>query len=108
MSSRRKKKVGGFSVEDAVELLNHLKEEKPLFPLVIPLILLLWFVERWLFSLSNWLPLIIAVWATVQVLFLSVLLWFYIVVGDHFYDFGYICFFTVSFDIRCCFWFVIS
>ncbi|KAK1565162.1 hypothetical protein Q3G72_020185 [Acer saccharum] len=62
----RKKKAAALCVEQVVEFMNHLKEEKPLLPLLIPLILLLWVVERCFFSFSNWVPLAIAVWATIQ------------------------------------------
>ncbi|PKI48319.1 extended synaptotagmin-1 [Punica granatum] len=61
---RRKK--SGFSVEEAIRFLNYLKVEKPLFPLLISVILLGWAVERWVFSFSNWVPLVVAVWATIQ------------------------------------------
>ncbi|KAK3225323.1 hypothetical protein Dsin_005185 [Dipteronia sinensis] len=64
--SGRKKKAAALYVEQVVEFMNHLKEEKPLLPLLIPLILLLWVVERCFFSFSNWVPLAIAVWATIQ------------------------------------------
>ncbi|KAL9437290.1 hypothetical protein AB3S75_023197 [Citrus x aurantiifolia] len=66
--SRRKKRAGSFAlnVEKVVEFWKNLLEEKPLLPFVIPLVLLLWVFERWFFSFSNWVPLAIAVWATVQ------------------------------------------
>ncbi|KAL5748891.1 hypothetical protein ACOSQ2_026188 [Xanthoceras sorbifolium] len=66
MGGKRKKAAAVLYIEEVVELLNHLKEEKPLLYLLIPLILLLWAVERWFFSFSNWVPLVIAVWATIQ------------------------------------------
>uniref|UniRef100_A0A5B6ZN48 Synaptotagmin-5-like n=1 Tax=Davidia involucrata TaxID=16924 RepID=A0A5B6ZN48_DAVIN len=49
-----------------VEFLNHLLEDKPLLPFVIPLIIVGWAIEKWIFSLSNWVPLVVAVWATIQ------------------------------------------
>ncbi|GLT64210.1 hypothetical protein SLA2020_367170 [Shorea laevis] len=55
-----------FSFDKAVEFLNHLIAEKPLLPFLIPLILLAWVIERWVFSFSNWVPLAVAVWATTQ------------------------------------------
>lgn len=66
--SRRKKRARSFAlnVEQVVEFWKNLLEEKPLLPFVIPLVLLLWVFERWFFSFSNWVPLAIAVWATVQ------------------------------------------
>ncbi|KAL6281591.1 hypothetical protein ACE6H2_018472 [Prunus campanulata] len=62
--SRRKGR--GLSVEDAVEFFNYVMEEKPFLPFLIPLVLFAWGIERWVFSFSNWVPLAVAVWATVQ------------------------------------------
>lgn len=62
----RKKKTTFVNVEDAVEFFKHLMAEKPSVLLLIPVILVLWVVERWVFSLSNWVALGVAVWATVQ------------------------------------------
>lgn len=64
MDRRRKR---GFTVEEAMQFLNYLKVEKPLFPLLISVILLGWVIERWVFSFSNWVPLVVVVWATIQV-----------------------------------------
>lgn len=63
--SRRKRR--GLKVADAVEFFNYVIEEKPFLPVLIPLVLLAWAIERWVFSFSNWVPLAVAVWATVQV-----------------------------------------
>ncbi|PON71697.1 C2 domain containing protein [Parasponia andersonii] len=62
MDRRRKKR---FHVEEAMEFFNHVKE-KPFLPFLVPLILLAWGIERWVFSLSNWVPIVVAVWATLQ------------------------------------------
>lgn len=62
-----KRKKRGFNVEEAVEFLNYLTVEKPLLPFLIGLIALGWAVERWVFPFSNWVPLVVAVWATIQV-----------------------------------------
>lgn len=62
----KRKKKAALHVEEVVEFLKHLLEEKPLLPFVIPLILILWIIERWFFSFSYWVPLAIAVWATLQ------------------------------------------
>ena len=51
----------------ALDFLEHLLKEKPQIPIVVPLILIAWAIERWLFSLSNWVPLAVCVWATLQV-----------------------------------------
>ncbi|KAM7482995.1 hypothetical protein LguiB_007578 [Lonicera macranthoides] len=61
---RRKKR--SLDVNEAIELLNQLLVDKPLLSLVIPLILVFWAIERWVFSFSNWVPLAVAVWATFQ------------------------------------------
>ncbi|XP_061357579.1 synaptotagmin-5-like isoform X2 [Gastrolobium bilobum] len=64
----RKKRV--FSInnieEVAVDFFNHLLQEKPQIPFFIPLILIAWVIERWVFSFSTWVPLALAVWATIQ------------------------------------------
>ncbi|KAF5730367.1 hypothetical protein HS088_TW20G00740 [Tripterygium wilfordii] len=65
MTGRRKRRAG-MNVEEAVEFLNHLWVEKPMLPFLISLILGCWVIERWVFSLSNWVPLVVAVWATIQ------------------------------------------
>lgn len=59
-------KKASFDMSEITEFLNHLTVEKPLFPLVIPLLLVLWSIEKWVFNLSNWVPLAVAVWATIQ------------------------------------------
>lgn len=64
---RRKMKKASIDMSKITEFLNQLYVEKPLFPLVIPLLLVLWSIEKWVFNLSNWVPLAVAVWATVQV-----------------------------------------
>ncbi|KAI5330430.1 hypothetical protein L3X38_029828 [Prunus dulcis] len=61
-----RRKVRGLSVEDAVEFFNYVMEEKPFLPFLIPLVLFAWGIERWVFSFSNWVPLAVAVWATIQ------------------------------------------
>ncbi|KAH0975950.1 hypothetical protein GBA52_017849 [Prunus armeniaca] len=61
-----RRKVRGLSVEDAVEFFNYVMDEKPFLPFLIPLVLFAWAIERWVFSFSNWVPLAVAVWATIQ------------------------------------------
>ncbi|XP_058179186.1 uncharacterized protein LOC131297966 isoform X6 [Rhododendron vialii] len=63
MSERKK---GNFVLNEALEFLNHLLVENPVVPFVIPLILVGWVIEKWIFSFSNWVPLLVAVWATIQ------------------------------------------
>ncbi|XP_034673142.1 synaptotagmin-5 isoform X2 [Vitis riparia] len=60
----RKRRV--FNVSEAIEFLNQLLVDNPLLPFLIPVVLVVWAVERWIFSLSNWVPLVVAVWATIQ------------------------------------------
>ncbi|PSR84718.1 Synaptotagmin like [Actinidia chinensis var. chinensis] len=62
--SRRKKR--SFDLNEAVEFLNHLLVDKSLLPFIIPLVLVGWAIEKWIFSFSNWVPLVVAVWATIQ------------------------------------------
>ncbi|KAI9384384.1 hypothetical protein POPTR_012G056000v4 [Populus trichocarpa] len=63
---RTRKGKAGFKVEDVLEVFNHLLEEKPSFAFLIPLILVCWGIEKWVFSFSNWVPLVVAIWATFQ------------------------------------------
>uniref|UniRef100_A0A2P2KH32 SMP-LTD domain-containing protein n=1 Tax=Rhizophora mucronata TaxID=61149 RepID=A0A2P2KH32_RHIMU len=62
----RTKGVAFLGIAEAVEFLNHLMREKSFLPFLIPLILAAWCVERWVFSLSNWVLVVVAVLATVQ------------------------------------------
>ncbi|CAI9784490.1 unnamed protein product [Fraxinus pennsylvanica] len=59
-------KKRNFDFNDAVEFLNKLWVEKPLLPLVIPVLLVFWAIEKWFFSLSNWVALALSVWVTIQ------------------------------------------
>ncbi|KAI8542902.1 hypothetical protein RHMOL_Rhmol08G0175700 [Rhododendron molle] len=63
MSERKK---GNFVLNEALEFLNHLLVENPVVPFVIPLILVGWVIEKWIISFTNWVPLLVAVWATIQ------------------------------------------
>lgn len=62
----RRKGRSFFNVEEFLDFLKYMMVEKPFMRLLIPLILGLWAVERWVFSFSNWVPLVVAVWATIQ------------------------------------------
>ncbi|KAJ8773029.1 hypothetical protein K2173_028206 [Erythroxylum novogranatense] len=55
-----------LKVEEALKFSNQLLAEKPFLPFLIPLVFVVWCIERWLFTFSNWVPLVVAVWATVQ------------------------------------------
>ncbi|GAV69274.1 C2 domain-containing protein [Cephalotus follicularis] len=64
--AERKRRGAAFTLEEAMEFLSHLMKERSLVTFLIPLMLLFWSIERWVFSLSNWVPLVLAVWATFQ------------------------------------------
>lgn len=55
-----------LSFDEVVEFVKRIIQEMPLIPFLIPLILIVWAIERWVFSVTNWVPLIVAVWATRQ------------------------------------------
>ncbi|KAJ7538397.1 hypothetical protein O6H91_11G046200 [Diphasiastrum complanatum] len=61
--SKRLKEVAS---REANELWNNLVSDKPLLPFLIPVFFLAWGIERWIVSLSNWVPLIVCVWATIE------------------------------------------
>ncbi|XP_019443304.1 PREDICTED: synaptotagmin-5-like isoform X4 [Lupinus angustifolius] len=65
--SRKKMRFSVSNIEEAaVNFFNYLLQEKPQIPIFIPLILIAWAIERWVFSFSTWVPLVLAVWATIQ------------------------------------------
>ncbi|XVE58781.1 hypothetical protein DITRI_Ditri04bG0196800 [Diplodiscus trichospermus] len=64
MSGRKKRAL--VKVDEVVDFFGNILMEKPYLPLLIPLILILWAIEKWFFSFSNWVLLVLAVWATVQ------------------------------------------
>lgn len=55
-----------FNAKEAIKFLNQVLEKKPFLPFVILLFLVVWGIEKWFFSLSNWVPLAIALWAALQ------------------------------------------
>ncbi|XP_058722425.1 synaptotagmin-5-like [Vicia villosa] len=65
----RKKRVF-FSFENieevAVDFFNYLLQEKPKISFFIPFILIALVIEKWVFSFSTWVPIALAVWATIQ------------------------------------------
>ncbi|KAG0495488.1 hypothetical protein HPP92_000179 [Vanilla planifolia] len=61
-----RKRLRNLYAKEAVEFLNHVMEEKPLLPFLIPLGFFAWAIERWLVPFSNWIPLAFAVWATIE------------------------------------------
>lgn len=65
--SRKKRVFSIDSIEEvAVDFFNYVLQEKPKIPFFIPVILIAWVVEKWVFSFSTWVPLALAVWATIQ------------------------------------------
>ena len=62
-----KRKLVDGAVTEAKELWEHLLKEKPVLPYLIPVFLLAWFLERWIISFSNWVPVFVTVWASLQV-----------------------------------------
>lgn len=68
------RKKSSFDLNDGVEFVNKLMVERPFFVFVISLVLVCWAVEKWVFSVSNWVPLVVAVWATFQVNFIFFIL----------------------------------
>lgn len=67
----RKKKASSLDVREVMNFLNQLIADKPFLPVAIPLFLVVWGIEKWFFSLTNWVPLAVAVWAVFQVTFLQ-------------------------------------
>ncbi|CAL5442242.1 unnamed protein product [Camellia sinensis] len=61
---KRKKIVS--CLNKCVEVSTQLLVEKPLLLFILPLILVVWVIEKWVFSFSNWVPLVVTVWATIQ------------------------------------------
>lgn len=65
--SRKKRVFSIDSIEEvAVDFFNYVLQEKPKIPFFIPVILIACAVEKWVFSFSTWVPLALAVWATIQ------------------------------------------
>uniref|UniRef100_A0A1J3EC76 C2 domain-containing protein n=1 Tax=Noccaea caerulescens TaxID=107243 RepID=A0A1J3EC76_NOCCA len=63
---RRIKRKGLINTEAVREFLNHLVAERHSLLLLVPLVLAFWAIERWVFPFSNWVPLVVAVWASLQ------------------------------------------
>ncbi|KAF3438565.1 hypothetical protein FNV43_RR21328 [Rhamnella rubrinervis] len=61
-----RRKWRGLSAEEAMEFLKYLVEKKAFLLYFLPFVLLAGAIERWLFSFSNWVPVAVAVWATIQ------------------------------------------
>ncbi|KAL8141838.1 hypothetical protein V2J09_014870 [Rumex salicifolius] len=61
-----KRQKSNLSIVGALGFLRELAVEKPQYLFLGALILLLWGVERWIFSVSSWIPILVAVVATIQ------------------------------------------
>ncbi|KAJ4960703.1 hypothetical protein NE237_020613 [Protea cynaroides] len=61
-----RKRTRDYFVNEAVQFFNYLMAERPTFRFFVPLVLLGWAVERWILPFSNWVPLLVTVWATTQ------------------------------------------
>ncbi|KAJ4973199.1 hypothetical protein NE237_006373 [Protea cynaroides] len=53
-------------VNEAMQLLNYLMSKRSMLHIFVLLVLLGWVVERWILSLSHWVPLLATIWATIQ------------------------------------------
>lgn len=62
----KKKRASSWDVREVMDCLNQLIADKPFLPVVIPVFLVVWGIEKWIFSLTNWVPLVVAVWAVFQ------------------------------------------
>ncbi|GAB2292865.1 AT3g18370/MYF24_8 [Dionaea muscipula] len=65
--SRGSRKKGmSLDMNGALEFLNQLATDRHFYFVLVPLIVLLWAIEKWVFSLSTWVPLVVVVWASFQ------------------------------------------
>jgi hypothetical protein len=55
------------AAKEAQQLWNNLVHDKPLLPYLVPVFFLAWILERWIIPFSNWIPVFVTVWATLQV-----------------------------------------
>jgi hypothetical protein len=55
------------AAKEAQQLWNNLFHDKPLLPYLIPVFFLAWILECWIIPFSNWIPVFVTVWATLQV-----------------------------------------
>ncbi|CAL5350640.1 unnamed protein product [Camellia sinensis] len=61
----KRRKIVSY-LNKGVEVSTQLLVEKPLLLFILPLTLVVWVIEKWVFSFSNWVPLVVTVWATIQ------------------------------------------
>lgn len=55
-----------FNIQVAMEFLKQIAIDRPVYLVFVPLISVIWAFERWVFSISTWVPLAIAAWAILQ------------------------------------------
>ncbi|CAK9192592.1 unnamed protein product [Sphagnum troendelagicum] len=60
------KKQVNKCLSEAQQLWNNLVHDKPLLPYLVPVFFLAWILERWIIPFSNWIPVFVTVWATLQ------------------------------------------
>jgi len=61
------RKLKDICSREAYEIWNYITTDKPVLPFLIPVVLFAWILERWVVPFSNWVPLCVTVWATIQV-----------------------------------------
>ncbi|XP_021836703.1 synaptotagmin-5 isoform X2 [Spinacia oleracea] len=64
--SRKGKPSLSLNIEVTMQFLKQIAIDRPVYLLFVPLISVIWAFEKWVFSISTWVPLAIAVWATFQ------------------------------------------
>ncbi|GMP84412.1 hypothetical protein CsSME_00037955 [Camellia sinensis var. sinensis] len=66
----KRKKIVSY-LNKGVEVSTQLLVEKHLPLFILPLTLVVWVIEKWVFSFSNWVPLVVTVWATIQAIMMA-------------------------------------
>lgn len=64
--TRMTRKLKDICSREAYEIWNYITTDKPVLPFLIPVVLFAWILERWVVPFSNWVPLCVTVWATIQ------------------------------------------
>ncbi|GAB2225393.1 hypothetical protein Droror1_Dr00006185 [Drosera rotundifolia] len=61
--TRRRK---GLNLDGVLGFLNQLAADRSFYLVLVPLVLFLWAIEKWVFDVSKWVALVVAVWASFQ------------------------------------------